>query len=165
MRAALILSVAALALAACSPPPRAGGAAPASLGTPCARGLVTRDDAAALLGEPVTSMQPVEGLPSACRFETASHSGMTVRVAPGGGSGTVSASASPSMPVPFTPLPGVGGRAEWQAATHTLVAVKGDALCQISVDGPPAATAAATADNLGALCNRIFAASGRSSQG
>jgi hypothetical protein len=157
--------VAALALAACSPPPRAGGAAPASLGTPCARGLVTRDDAAALLGEPVTSMQPVEGLPSACRFETASHSGMTVRVAPGGGSGTVSASASPSMPVPFTPLPGVGGRAEWQAATHTLVAVKGDALCQISVDGPPAATAAATADNLGALCNRIFAASGRSSQG
>jgi hypothetical protein len=168
MRAALTLPVVAAlvaalaALSACSPPPRPSGAttappAAASRGTPCDRGLVTRDDAAAVLGAPPASMQPVEGLPTACRFESASHAGMTVRVASGGGEGIVSAAASPSMPVPFTPLPSVGGRAEWQASTHTLVAATRDELCEISVDGPPAATLAATPDKLGALCNRIFA--------
>jgi hypothetical protein len=156
------------ALAACSPPSVPSGnatsaqstpsASAAPQGSPCDRGLVTKADAAALLGEPATTMKPLEGLPTACRFETASFSGMTVRVASSGGQASVSAAASPQMPVPYAAVHGVGDRAEWQAETHALIAAKGDELCTITVDGPPGATAGATSDKVGELCNRIFAA-------
>jgi hypothetical protein len=151
-------------MAGCSKPADGANAgapasqASASAADPCDGKVVSQADAAAILGSPITSTKPLEGVAHSCRFETAAFSGMSVTIDPTRGKATVAASTSPHMPIPFTPVSSVGDAAAWQAQTHTLAATKGNLLCEITASGPPGALAGATSEKMSALCNKIFAA-------
>jgi hypothetical protein len=57
--------------------------------------------------------------------------------------------------VAATPLAGVGDKAAWTPILHEVNATKNNLLCDIQSSGTPGATQQA----VGALCNKIFAAS------
>ncbi len=124
----------------------------------CDGQLVTQADIAPILGEPITSVKPLEGDAQSCKFTTASFTSLTVSLRPGLGRTTVATWASGQMPLGATPLAGVGDRAVWQSTLHEVIADKDNLLCDIGVAGPPSATGGATPANVGALCKKIFAA-------
>jgi hypothetical protein len=68
------------------------------------------------------------------------------------------------MPLPSTPLTGIGDAAVWQETLQELVAQKDDVLCDVQIRGVRA-DLAVSAEMLpaaaGALCNRIFDAQQR----
>ena len=81
---------------------------------------------------------------------------------PGSGHATVQEYVDGKVPVPTTPLAGVGDRAVWQASLNEVVAEKDNKLCDISVQGSGMGlkdrSPAAMQKKIGALCNKIFAA-------
>jgi hypothetical protein len=168
LRGALALVMLLSALEACGKPatdtdggPGGGGPitpAVALHGNPCEWGLVSKADAEAILGEAVTSQKTIAGLANTCEFETATFAKLTVTLTSTIGRESVDLATSPQMPGRYVPLSGVGDAAAWQIAVHQLIASKGGKLCRIGASGPPSATAGATSDKLGALCNRMFAA-------
>jgi hypothetical protein len=70
---------------------------------------------------------------------------------------TVDTWTAGKMPVPATPVSGVGERAAWQSTLKEIIAEKNNVLCDAGVVGP-GHIAGATPEKLGALCNKIFAA-------
>lgn len=125
-------------------------------GNACDRKLVSKADVAGLLTEPIKSMEPLVGDAQSCQFISANDSSVTVSLRPGLGNVTLAEIASGQTDQTVIPLPGVGEKAVWNAVLKEVNATKDNLLCDIGVVGP--ASGPATAEKLGALCNKIFAA-------
>ncbi len=175
-----VLACAAVALAACSNPapgtgPHAAGAAGktdnlATPGNVCDRRLLRADDVAGILGGPVTGTKPLTGDAQTCYFITAGEGhgdrDLKVTLRPGLGAATLAAFTSGKMDryVSWKPLAGVGDGAVWKPDLHEVTAQKNNVLCEVA-PGPLGISAelskageAAQQQELGALCNKIFAA-------
>jgi hypothetical protein len=137
-------------------------AAAAAVATACDRGLVTRDDVAAILRDPIATMKSLaaDGDPQACEFVTAGFASVTISLRPGLGNTTAATWASGRMPMPAETLRGVGDRAVWSAELKEVIATKNDLLCDIGVGSPPGASLSSSVfkQRLGELCNKVFAA-------
>lgn len=126
-------------------------------GNACDRKLLGKDDVAGLLSEPIESVETLQGDGQSCVFTSKNFSTVTVAVRPGLGDVTVSTLASGQGNQTVTPLAGVGERAVWNGVLKEVNATKGNVLCDISVVGP--ASGPATAEKVGALCDKIFTSS------
>lgn len=136
-------------------------AAPARpAGNACDRGLVTKDDVAGILQEPIVRVHSLapDGDPQSCTFETAGFASVTISLRPGLGNTTVAAWASGRMPTPAQTLAGIGDRAVWSADLKEVMATRNDVLCDVGIGGPPGGSFASEVvkKRLGELCNRIF---------
>lgn len=145
-------------VAACT---KAGAhAAAASTGNACDRKLLTPADAGGILSEPISGTRPVPGDPQSCELTTAGSSGITVSLRPGLGRTTVETWTAGRMPVPATPLAGVGDEAAWADALTEVIAEKNDLLCDVQVSGLAPSLRKGPAPGpekaIGALCNTIF---------
>ena len=147
---------------AASDAPAAATLAPPA-GNACNRGLVTKDDVAGILREPIVRVQSLatDGDAQSCAFETTGFASVTISLRPGLGNATVATWASGRMPMPAETLAGVGDRAVWSAELKEVIATKNDLLCDIGVGGPPGGSVASEVvkKRLGELCNKIFAKS------
>lgn len=132
-------------------------------GNACDRHLVTQEDVAGILRDPIAAMKSLaaDGDPQTCAFETAGFASVTITLRPGLGDATVDAWVSGRMPVHAEPLAGIGDRAAWCDDLHEVIATKHNLLCDIGVGGPPGAAAAndVVKRRLGELCNKVFAKS------
>jgi hypothetical protein len=126
-------------------------------GNACDRELVTRDDVSGLLSEPIKSMEPVAGDAQSCQFVSTNDSSVTISLRPGLGDATLKEIASGQTNQTVTPLAGVGRKAVWNGVLKEVNATSDNLLCDIGVVGP--ASGPATAEKIGAVCNKIFAAS------
>jgi hypothetical protein len=168
-RIVAILAAAAFGAAGCGRAGAANGAASASVtaaasasaGNACDRHLVTRNDVAAILRDPITTMKSLgaDGDAQACEFETAGFASVTISLRPGLGNATVDAWASGRMPLHAEALAGVGDRAAWCGDLKEVIATKNNVLCDVGVGGPPGASVSSEVvkQRLGDLCNKIFA--------
>lgn len=125
-------------------------------GNVCDRKLVTRDDVAGLLSEPMDSVETLQGDAQSCVFTSKNSSTVTVALRPGLGDVTVSTLASGQGNQTVTSLPRVGDKAVWNAVLKEVNATKDNVLCDVGVVGP--ASGPATAEKVGAICNKVFAA-------
>jgi hypothetical protein len=162
----ILLGAACLSLAGCSKAPSAAppGAAPPVLAptSPCETLVLKAADLQGLLHAPITHATALAGDGQSCAFLTTGFSAITVSVRPGLGKASLEAWSTGKMPLPVRPLPGVGDAAVWQDTLHEVIAQKNDLLCDIQVRGGNDDIAMAAPElpqKLGALCNRIFAAS------
>lgn len=156
-----------LAAGACSKPAVTSGvqgATPAGVvvaaagsGNACDRKLLTAADVAPLLAEPIATVKAIRGDPQSCEFTTTNFSSVQVALRPGLGPMTLDAIIAGKTNQSVTPLAGVGERAVWDPILKEVDAEKKGLLCDISAAGP--ATGGATREKVGALCNKIFAAS------
>jgi hypothetical protein len=161
----LAATLAILAVAACSrPAPNGSRGAVASarmngatMGNACDRHLVTKADVAPLLSEGIATIKPIPGDLQSCEFTTTGFSSIQVALRPGLGKLTIDQILSGGTNETVTALAGVGDRAVWDATLKEVNAEKNGVLCDIGAIGP--ATGAATEEKIGALCNKIFAAS------
>jgi hypothetical protein len=124
-------------------------------GNACERSRVTRDDVAGLLSEPIRSVEPLVGDAQSCQFTSTNDSTVTVSVRPGLGDQTLAEISSGQANQTVVPLAGVGQKAVWNGVLKEVNATKDNLLCDIGVVGP--ASGPATAEKVGALCNKIFA--------
>jgi hypothetical protein len=157
----ILLTAACLSLAGCSKAPTA---APPVLAptSPCETLVLKAADLGGLLHAPITHATALAGDGQSCAFLTTGFSAITVSVRPGLGKASLDAWSTGKMPLPVRPLPGVGDTAVWQDTLHEVIAQKNDVLCDIEVRGGNDDIAMAAPElpqKLGALCNRIFAAS------
>jgi hypothetical protein len=130
--------------------------------SPCETLVLKAVDLGGFLQAPITHVTALAGDGQSCAFLTTGFSAITVSVRPGLGKASLDAWSSGKMPLPVRPLNGVGDAAVWQDALHEVIAQKNDVLCDIQVRGGNddiAVAADALPEKLGALCNRIFAAS------
>ncbi len=141
---------------------RSADSAASAASPTCDRHVLAPEDFAGILRAPITLAEAVPGDAQSCEFKTAGFPAITVSLRPGLGRTTVEAWASGKMPLPSSPLAGVGEAAVWQEALHEVIAQKNALLCDIQVragGGDLAIASSALPAALGALCNRIFAAS------
>lgn len=135
-------------------------AAAATPGSACDRKLLTVADVGGILTDPISGAQPVPGDPQSCEFTTAGFSAITVSLRPGLGRTTVETWTAGRMPVPATPLAGVGDEAAWADALTEVIAEKNDLLCDVQVSGLAPSLRRGPAPGqekaIGALCNTIF---------
>ncbi len=154
--------VAMLAATACSKPAgnaAAGASAQATpaatpVGNACDRKLVTQADVAPLFDEAISGEKALD--PQTCEFETTGFSSVHISLRPGLGDVSIAQIKSGATNQTVTPLAGVGERAVWDPTLKEVDATKNNLLCEIGAIGP--ATKGFTADKVGALCNKIFAA-------
>jgi hypothetical protein len=135
----------------------AATAAPVSKVNVCDGQLITRAEAADIVGAPISDIKPIPGDPQSCAFEATGYPSLSVTLRPGLGDVTVQTWLSGKMPVSATALSGVGEKAAWVAELREVIATKNNLLCDISA----AATGGpvdATQKKVAALCNKIFAA-------
>ena len=156
-----LLSAVCLSIAGCA---KAPGAPPPVLApiSPCETLVLKAADLQGLLHAPITHATALAGDGQSCAFLTTGFSAITVSVRPGLGKASLEAWSTGKMPLPVRPLPGVGDAAVWQDTLHEVIAQKNDLLCDIQVRGGNDDIAMAAPElpqKLGALCNRIFAAS------
>jgi hypothetical protein len=144
--------------------PSAGATKPnAPAGTPCDRKLVTAEDVAGILTEPITGTKPLTGDPNTCYFITATSEsqggpGIRVTVREGAGKGDLEALKSGKMNIEGTPLPGVGDEAMWVNLLKEVHATKNNVLCNTALDGSAVIGHYTDVDKkLGEICNKIFA--------
>jgi hypothetical protein len=157
----LLLLAACLSTAGCSKAPNAA-AHPLAPVSPCETLVLKAADLGGLLHAPITHATVLAGDGQSCAFLTTGFSAVTVSVRPGLGKSSLDAWSTGKMPLPVRPLNGVGDAALWQDTLHEVIAQKNDLLCDIQVRGGNediAVAAEALPEKLGALCNRIFAAS------
>jgi hypothetical protein len=157
----LPLFAACLSFVGCSKAPSAAPPVVAT-GSPCETLVLKTADLGGLLRAPITHATALAGDGQSCAFLTAGFSAITVSVRPGLGKASLDAWSSGKMPLPVRRLNGVGDAAVWQDALHEVIAQKHDLLCDIQVRGGNddiAVASDALPEKLGALCNRIFAAS------
>ena len=127
----------------------------------CEALILKAPDLAPLLTAPITRATSLEGDGQSCAFLTTGFASITVSVRPGLGRASLDAWSNGRMPLAARPLTGVGDAAVWQDTLHEIIAQKNDLLCDIQVRGSGddiAVRAEILANQLGALCNRIFAA-------
>ena len=124
-------------------------------GNACDRNLITKDDVAGLLSEPISKVEALRGDPQSCVFTTTGFSSVTVSLRPGLGDVTVSQTLAGKTNVSATPVSGVGDRAAWTDILKEINATKNNTLCDVDATGP--ATGGATQQKVAALCIKIFA--------
>jgi hypothetical protein len=147
-------------VAGCSKAPSAAAPVVAPI-SPCETLVLKAADLGGLLHAPITHATALAGDGQSCAFLTTGFAAITVSVRPGLGKASLDAWSTGKMPLPVRPLNGVGDGAVWQDTLHEVIAQKNDLLCDIQVRGGSddiAVAADALPENLGALCNRIFAA-------
>lgn len=135
----------------------AAHAAPVSKVNACDGQLITKAEAADIVGAPIADIKPIPGDPQSCAFEATGYPSLTVTLRPGLGDVTVATWLSGKMPVGATAFPGVGDRAAWVQELREVIATKNNLLCDISgaATGGPVDAAQ---KKVAALCNKIFAA-------
>jgi hypothetical protein len=156
-----LLSAACLSIAGCAKAPSAAPPVFAPI-SPCETLVLKATDLGGLLHAPITHATELAGDGQSCAFLTAGFSAITVSVRPGLGKASLDAWSTGKMPLPVRPLDGIGDAAVWQETLHEVIAQKSDVLCDIQLRGDNediAVPADALPEKLGALCNRIFAAS------
>lgn len=139
----------------------AAASASASSGNACDAKLITQQDVSDIFSVPITREKPIPGDAQTCEFK-AGASSIQISVRPGLGHASVQEWVDGKVPVPASPLAGVGDRAMWQSTLHEVIAEKNNLLCDIRAmdlggvlkDQSPAAMQ----KKIGALCNKIFAA-------
>ena len=156
LRSASLMLIAALSACSRSGPVSGVVAATVVSNNACARHLISEADVASLVNEAVTSVETLKGDTQSCVFNTSSFSTVTVSLRPGLGESTVHATLSGATNVNAKPLAGVGDQAAWTPVLNEVNASKKNVLCDISAIGPNAS--GASAEKLGALCNKIFTA-------
>jgi hypothetical protein len=154
--------LAALSVVACSKTASnssAGASATASApsGTACDRKLIVAADVAPLFSEAISGEKTIPGDLQSCEFDTAGFSSVQITVRPGLGDEVVAEVKSGKTNQTVTPLAGVGETAVWDSTLKQVTATKNNVLCEIGAMGP--STTGATPEKVGALCNKIFAAS------
>src|SRR5580698_6089551 len=150
-----------LSLAGCSKAPSAASPLVAPLSA-CETLVLKSADLGGLLRAPITHATALAGDGQSCAFLTTGFSAITVSVRPGLGKASLEAWSTGKMPLPVRPLGQVGDAAVWQDTLHEVIAQQNDLLCDIQVRGGNDDIAMAAPElpqKLGALCNRIFAAS------
>jgi hypothetical protein len=157
------------ALAGCSktaPNAAANPAAAVAASTPqiaagnaCERKLITPEDAAAVLGAAVAATKTIPGDPQSCKFSTAGFSSVTISVRPGHGKAALGTYTSGKMNdyEKSEPVSGIGDEAVRSLDLNRIVARKDDLLCEITGPGLAGAAGDPAVQELGALCNKIFA--------
>jgi hypothetical protein len=98
------------------------------------------------------TMGPLAGDAQSCEFKSGGVS-IIVSLRPGVGDLTVKTVLSGGENVEATALAGVGDKAAWTPLLHEVNATKNNVLCDIN----PAGASSVTQQQLGALCNKIFA--------
>jgi hypothetical protein len=162
-RPSLLLLAACVSIAGCTkqPGPSAASATPGPLAA-CEALILKASDVAPLLSAPITRATSLAGDGQSCAFLTTGFSSVTVSVRPGLGRASLDAWSNGRMPLAASPFPGVGDAAVWQDTLNEMIAQKNDLLCDIQLRGSGddiAVRTEALPNELGALCNRIFAAS------
>jgi predicted small secreted protein len=162
-RPSLLLLAACTSLSSCNKPsqPSLAASTPSPLSA-CEALILKTPDVAPLLTAPITRSTSLAGDGQSCAFLTTGFSSITVSVRPGLGRASLDAWSNGRMPLSARPLPGVGEAAVWQETLNEIVAQKNDLLCDIQLRGSGediAVDAKILPNELGALCNRIFAAS------
>lgn len=155
------LFAACLSLAGCAKAPSAPPPVLAPI-SPCETLVLKAADLGGFLHAPITHATALAGDGQSCAFLTTGFSAITVSVRPGLGRASLDAWSTGKMPLPVRPLSGVGDAAVWQDTLHEVIAQKNDLLCDIELRGGNDDIAVPADDlpgKLGALCNRIFAAS------
>lgn len=151
-----VLSIVIIAFVACSKAsPQQHGVTGRATGNACDRKLLTPADVGDLLGAPIAGMQPLPGDPQSCLLKTASVGSLTVSLRPSVGNVTVQTWLDGKMPLPATPLAGVGDKAAWVSELTEVVATKADLLCDIQTDGAVGPRPVVKA-KVSSLCNIIF---------
>ncbi|MEO6967336.1 MAG: hypothetical protein ABI132_02615 [Rhodanobacteraceae bacterium] len=158
----IALSVSALGVA----PTRTAFAADAPAAPPDACKVLSAKDAQPLLKKPIVKTGPLFA-GTGCRFETANGSYVDIET----GYGAVAQQfvyplghTGPQGPPATLPLAGIGDKAKMAKNGNGVVAVKGQVSCGASeggIDWPEQTEPArqkAQAQQLGALCNKFFAA-------
>jgi hypothetical protein len=163
----LLLACAGWAAAACSrtdanaQPGRSATTMPPG-GSACSRKLLTVADVGGILREPITGSEEIAGdNGSTCRFNTATFQSISVTLRPGAGKASLAVWKSGRMPTASTPLAGVGDEAVWVSSLSEVVAEKNNLLCDVLAEGSArdfVGSVALQQQNIGALCNKIFAA-------
>ncbi len=138
-----------------APSPIILAASPASPNA-CDEKLITQADVAPLFSEAIASEKTIPGDPQSCEFDTVGFSSVQIALRPGVGKMSIAEIASGGTNQTVTPLAGVGDNAVYDPLLKEVDAEKNDLLCTIGAAGP--ATGPTTADKIGALCNKIFAA-------
>jgi hypothetical protein len=162
-RLGLLLLAACVSLASCAKQ-RNPSAAPATLApvSACEALVLKPADIAPLLTAPITRATSLAGDGQSCAFLTTGFSSVTVSVRPGLGRASLDAWSNGRMPLAARTLSGVGDAAVWQDTLNELIAQKNDLLCDIQLRGSGddiAVRPEILPGAIGALCNRIFAAS------
>jgi hypothetical protein len=160
-RPGLMLLAACAALAGCSKPAAPSAAAAAVPASACEVLILKTPDVAPLLSAPITRASPLAGDGQSCAFLTTGFAAITVSVRPGLGRASLEAWSNGKMPLTAHSLSNVGDAAVWQDTLHEIIAQKNDLLCDIQIRGGDddiAVAPEALPAELGALCNRIFAA-------
>jgi hypothetical protein len=160
--ARLSLPLCAACLLGCSKPPPGAALPVVAPISPCETLVLKAVDLGGLLHAPITQATALAGDGQSCAFLTSGYSAITVSVRPGLGKASLEAWSTGKMPLPVRPLDGVGDAAVWQETLREVIAQKNDLLCDIQVRGGNddiAVAPDALPEKLGALCNRIFAAS------
>jgi hypothetical protein len=132
---------------------RAAGVANAR-GNACDRKLVSKDDVAGLLSEPIKSVEPLVGDAQSCQFISTNDSTVTVSLRPRLGNETLAEITSGQTNQTFIPLGRIGDKAVWNPVLKEVNATKDNLLCDVGVVGP--ASGPASAEKVGAICNKIF---------
>lgn len=142
-------------------------AAPTRAGNACEGKLLTLDDVAGILSDPIVGTKTLNGDPQTCYFitkttQSAGGPELVISLRPGLGVATIETYTSGKMNAyaTWTPLKGVGDGAVWLPALHEVVAQKNNVLCDIqALQGlsKDLETTEAQQKRLGALCNKIFA--------
>jgi hypothetical protein len=143
----------------------AGARSAAATATPkidaCNGQIITKAEAAEVLGAPISEIAPTVGDAQSCEFKATESLRLTVSVRPGFGDATVKAWRDGKMSVPATPLAHVGDQAVWVGDLHKVYATKNNLLCGISATGISGSVADAP-QKIGAMCEKVFAAAGSS---
>lgn len=130
-------------------------AASSPAGNACDRKLLTLADVSEIVKGTVT-VAPLPGDPQSCLFKSNEDTfDLTVSLRPGLGDITVKTVLAGGENVSATPLSGVGDKAAWTPSLNEINATKDNLLCDIQAPG----NSNATPQTLGALCDKIFAAS------
>ena len=127
-------------------------------GNACDRKLLTIADIADIVDGPIATVAAIPGDAESCKFSTAGFSSITVSLRSAGRM-TVTTWKSGRMPLPSTPLFGVGDDAVWVPDLHEVVAEKSDVLCDIEVHGMAPALRGSVVlqqQKIGALCTKVF---------
>jgi hypothetical protein len=147
-----------------------GKAVPAvATGNACDRKLLRADDIAGILSQPVTGTKPLKGDAQTCYFITATADAggpeLMVTLRPGMGIATIGTFTSGHMNeyAKWKPVSGIGDEAVWLPDLHEINARKDNLLCDIHAEGMSEELRkggeTVQQQKLGALCNKIFAAS------
>lgn len=165
--AGLFSAVVACSKASANPGPVKKAAAAPGGGSACDRKLISAEDVAGILSDPIVGTKNLKGDPQTCYFltrtsESAGGPELMITLRPGLGRSTIATYTSGRMKAyaTSTPLPGIGDGAVWLPDLHEVDAQKNDVLCIVQPHGLRRELATGPVDvlqkRLGGLCTTIF---------